>query len=222
MTLPVTLTLSTLLSYLIGAIPFSLLIARAHGVDVRKVGSGNVGATNVLRSVGRAAGITALLLDALKGFLPAFLIPYAICKYTGVPTEPVIPIACAAAAICGHVWPVYLRFKGGKGIATSAGALIALAPSAVLVGLIGWIIILALSRYVSLASIMAAIIIPAVAWYLYSPAGILLPCSLTAIGLLAIVRHRSNIKRLIQGNESKISLRKKVKPAQDSEETTSE
>ena len=209
MSLPVILAPAALVSYLIGAIPFAYIVARAHGVDVRKVGSGNVGATNVLRSVGKAAGASVLLLDAAKGFLPTFLIPYAFAACTqDTPSTP-LAIACALAAICGHVWPVYLGFKGGKGIATSAGALIALAPAAVLIGLIVWIIVFFLSKYVSLASIIAAIAIPAVAWYLYLPEGMLLPGTLTLIGILAVAKHRSNIQRLINGNENRITLGKK-------------
>jgi glycerol-3-phosphate acyltransferase PlsY len=212
MTSLVILIPAAILSYLIGAIPFSLLIARAHGVDVRKVGSGNVGATNVLRSVGKAAGITALLLDVAKGFGPTYLIPLAFANCADVGDAPLLPIICALSAICGHVWPVYLKFRGGKGIATSAGSLIALAPTAVLIGLIAWIIVLFGSRYVSLASIAAAAVIPGVAWYLYSPEGMLLPCTLTVMGIMAILKHRSNISRLLSGSESKISLGKKTKP----------
>lgn len=209
MSLPVILAPAALVSYLIGAIPFAYIVARAHGVDVRKVGSGNVGATNVLRSVGKAAGASVLFLDAAKGFLPAFLIPYAFASCTHEEPSTPLAITCAVAAICGHVWPVYLGFKGGKGIATSTGALLALAPVAVLIGLIVWIITFFLSKYVSLASIIAAIAIPAVAWYLYLPEGMLLPGTLTFIGLLAIAKHRSNIQRLINGNENRMTLGKK-------------
>jgi glycerol-3-phosphate acyltransferase PlsY len=210
MSLPVTLTLSAAASsYLIGAIPFAYIVARLYGVDIRKVGSGNVGATNVLRSVGKVAGVTVLLLDVAKGLLPTFLIPYAFTACTQGEQSTPLAITCALAAICGHVWPIYLRFKGGKGIATSAGALIALAPAAVLIGLIVWIIVLLVSKYVSLASITAAVAIPAVSWYLYSPEGMLLPCALTVIGILAVAKHKSNIQRLIKGNENRITLRKK-------------
>ena len=210
MSLPVMLALSAAVSsYLIGAIPFAYIIARLHGVDVRKVGSGNVGATNVLRSVGKLAGVTVLILDVAKGYLPALLIPQAFTAYTQGEQSTTLAITCALAAICGHVWPIYLRFKGGKGIATSAGALIALAPAAVLIGLIVWIIVLLVSKYVSLASITAAVAIPAVSWYIYSPDGMLLPGALTVIGILAVAKHKSNIQRLIKGNENRITLRKK-------------
>ena len=159
--------------------------------------------------MGKVAGITALLLDVAKGFVPTFFIPMALESYTGSPVDSIVPIACCISSICGHVWPVYLKFKGGKGIATSAGALIALAPAAVLIGLICWVIVFSITRYVSLASVIAAAIIPGVAWHLYLPTGQLLPWTLTAIGVLAIIRHTSNIGRLIKGNESKISFRKK-------------
>ncbi len=210
MSLPVMLTLSAAVSsYLIGAIPFAYIIARLHGVDVRKVGSGNVGATNVLRSVGKVAGVSVLLLDVAKGYLPTLLIPHAFTAYTHGEPSSTLAIACAMGAICGHVWPIYLGFKGGKGIATSAGALIALAPAAVLIGLVVWIIVLLVSKYVSLASITAAVAIPAVSWYIYSPDGMLLPGALTVIGILAVAKHKSNIQRLIKGNENRITLRKK-------------
>lgn len=203
------LVLSSVLSYLIGAIPFAYIIARHYGVDVRKTGSGNVGATNVLRSVGKTAGITTLFLDATKGFLPAFLIPLAVeSRMINMPGH-TLQIVCAFSAICGHVWPVYLKFRGGKGIATSAGALIAMAPSVVLAGMMVWVTVFAASRYVSLASIIAAAVIPIAGWYVYRPEGLLLPLTLILIGSLAVIKHKSNIQRLIKGTESRISFSKK-------------
>lgn len=197
-------------SYLVGAIPFAFIIGKLYGVDIRKTGSGNVGATNVLRSVGKKAGITALILDIAKGFIPAFFIPGLAAGCASDPSaEQLLRIICGIAAICGHVWPVYLGFRGGKGIATSAGALIAIAPEAVLIGFIVWLITFSIFKYVSLASIAAALAIPCIAWYIYSDAGTLLPWTLTAIGLLAVLRHRTNIQRLARGTESKISLKKK-------------
>ncbi len=218
MPLPVILPTAAVVSYLIGAIPFSLIIARIHGVDVRKVGSGNVGATNVLRSVGKSAGITALLLDMLKGFLPTFFFPVLCMSFSDTAPETGLKIICAVSSICGHVWPVYLKFKGGKGIATSAGALIALAPAAVLSGLIVWVVVVSLTRYVSLASILAATAIPILGWYLYHPEGPVLPATLTAIGILAVARHHSNIRRLIQGKESRISFSKKEPKVKEMDE----
>ena len=123
------------LAYLLGAIPFGLLIARANGVDIRKVGSGNIGATNVFRALGKKWGILAFTCDALKGFIPASLFPF-LAKTIGAPgDDSVLSLVCACLAIAGHNWPVYLRFKGGKGVATSVGALIGLAPSAAGIGL---------------------------------------------------------------------------------------
>lgn len=204
------LALSSLLSYLLGAVPFAYLIARHYGIDVRKTGSGNVGATNVLRSVGKAAGITTLFLDAAKGFLPVFLLPaFLKAFFTFEAPQHLIEVVCAVSSICGHVWPVYLKFKGGKGIATSAGALVAMAPPAVLSGLIIWILVFSLTRYVSLASIVAAVVIPMAGWYIYPSEGPLLPVTLTLIGCLAVIKHKSNIQRLINGTESRISFRRK-------------
>lgn len=201
------LWLIVLISYLIGAIPFGLLIARMRGVDIQKVGSGNIGATNVLRSVGKPWGILTFACDALKGFLPVLLLP----RLAGTP-HALLPIACAMAAILGHNFPVYLRFRGGKGVATSAGALLALAPAAVAVGLAAWALVFFTSRYVSLASIVGAVVIPVAGWWLYRP-GLALPVFLSVLGGLIILRHRTNIQRLLNGTENRFARGKDKTPA---------
>jgi glycerol-3-phosphate acyltransferase PlsY len=193
-------------AYLLGAVPFGLLIARMRGVDIRKVGSGNIGATNVMRSVGKPWGIATFALDAVKGFVPAFVFPRLL-------DDPAawLGIGCAAAAILGHSFPVYLKFKGGKGVATSAGALLGLAPASVGIGLATWCAVFFTTRYVSLASIVAAAVIPLASWVQYlvqtlhatSLRGCLLPLFLTLLGILIIVRHKSNIRRLINGTENR-------------------
>ncbi len=198
-----------LLAYLIGAIPFGLLIGLARGTDVRTCGSGNIGATNVFRSVGKGWGSLALLLDALKGLLPALLFPLAVATLTETAPDHTLRLFCGCAAVAGHNWPVYLRFKGGKGIATTAGALIGIAPAALGIGLLAWVVTFALSRMVSLASLLAAVVIPAAAWWLCADDGIATPMALTVLGLSAIWRHRSNISRLVAGTESRIELGKK-------------
>ena len=189
--------LAILAAYLLGAVPFGLLIAKSRGVDIRQVGSKNIGATNVLRSVGKPWGILTFACDALKGYLPAAWFPALAGSAAGW-----LGMACALAAILGHNFPVYLRFMGGKGVATSAGALLGLAPAAMGIGLVVWAALLFAFRYVSLASIVAAVVVPAAGWWLYrgSP---LLPGFLTALGALVIVRHRANIQRLRAGTENR-------------------
>ncbi|MBP7828588.1 MAG: glycerol-3-phosphate 1-O-acyltransferase PlsY [Kiritimatiellae bacterium] len=189
-----------LAGYLLGAVPFAFLFARLNGVDIRKVGSGNVGATNVFRAVGKGWGIATFAADALKGFVPAWLFPL-LARRWGVECGPGLGLLGGCAAIAGHSWPVFLKFKGGKGVATSAGMLLGVAPAAVGIGLLAWIAVFAAARFVSVASIAAAVAVPAAAWFLYGRAGWLLPAVLTALGLLVIWRHRSNIARLRRGEE---------------------
>lgn len=191
-----------IVSYLLGAVPFGYLIARAKGVDITKAGSGNIGATNVFRTVGKGWGLLTFVLDAAKGFIAAFALPRA-AAWVGLPPTQVRPVAicCACLAVAGHNWPIYMRFKGGKGIATSAGALLGIAPIAAAIGVVSWTVIFLLTRYVSVASILACIILPAAAWVLYAKEGRLLPSALTVLGLVAIWRHRSNIRRLLSGTE---------------------
>ena len=197
------------LAYLLGAIPFGLLIARANGVDIRAVGSGNIGATNVFRAMGKGWGILAFSCDALKGFISASVFPLLAKTLWAFDGGAVLPLVCACLAIAGHNWPVYLRFKGGKGVATSAGALIGLAPMAAGAGLLTWALVFVATRYVSVASIAAAITAAGAAWFFYAQTGILLPVVLTALCGLVIGRHKSNIQRLIHGSENRFEFKKK-------------
>ena len=198
-----------LAAYLLGAVPFGLLIARAKGIDIRKVGSGNIGATNVLRSVGKPWGYLTFALDALKGYVPAALFPM-IGNWAGQDFQSLenAGLWCGLAAILGHNFPIYLGFKGGKGVATSAGALLGIAPAAVGIGLVVWALLFFPFRYVSLASIGAAAAIPAAGWLLYRGNGPTRPVALTVLGLLVIWRHRSNIQRLLNGTENRMGSRK--------------
>lgn len=195
------------LAYLIGAIPTGFLLARLKGVDIRKVGSGNIGATNVYRCVGKSWGILTFILDFLKGYLPAavfpLLIPCCSKEFSGVP----LSLLCGCMAVIGHNWPVYLRFRGGKGIATGAGALLGFAPSAMLIGVIGWLIFFLVTRYVSLSSMLAAVLIAAGSWWIYH-GQILMPVTLSLMGVIIIWRHHGNIKRLLNGTEYRFSIRK--------------
>lgn len=206
MAIPAMIALFGILSYLLGAVPFGLLVARARGIDIRKVGSCNIGATNVFRCVGKGWGILTFLLDALKGFVPACLFPLLLGRLTGQPAPPASGLVFMLLAIAGHNWPVYLGFKGGKGVATSAGGLLGVAPAAVGIGLAVWVAVFALSRYVSVASIVAAAAVAVSAWLLYASAGLLIPIAMTLLAAVLIVRHRANIRRLMQGTENRFEF----------------
>jgi glycerol-3-phosphate acyltransferase PlsY len=192
-------------AYLLGAVPFGLLISKAKGIDIRQHGSGNIGATNVLRVLGKPLGITTFVLDALKGFMPAFVFPHL---FAGALDPAVLSVACGSAAIIGHNFPVFLGFKGGKGVATSAGVLIGIAPLAALIGLGAWALFFFTLRYVSLASILAATVVGAAGWWIYS--GRLIPTVLSILSALVILRHRANITRLLNGTESKFTRKDKT------------
>ena len=151
-----TIAILTGLAYLFGALPFGLLVAGSRGIDIRKQGSGNIGATNVFRCVGKGWGIFTFVLDALKGFIPAFVFPMVGNLL------PEYGVLFGLAAIIGHTFPVYLKFKGGKGVATSAGMLLGVAPLVVGIGFFCWAVCLAVSRYVSLSSVVAAMAVAAV------------------------------------------------------------
>lgn len=198
------LTLLTLLAYLIGSIPFGLLISKAKGQDIRTMGSCNIGATNVLRCMGKPLGITCFVLDVLKGFLPAFLFP----KIGTCGSE--FGILFGTAAILGHNFPIFLKFKGGKGVATSAGVLLGVAPLAVAVGLFVWALVFKISGYVSLGSIIAALVVIIAGWARVRNYGIVTAIALTLLGLLTIYRHRTNIQRLMNGTENKFRRKSKV------------
>ena len=198
-----------ILAYLLGAIPFGLLIALAKGVDIRAVGSGNIGATNVFRAVGKGWGILAFTCDTLKGFISVSVLPLLAKTLWAFDGGAVLPLVCACLAIAGHNWPVYLRFKGGKGVATSAGALIGLAPMAAGAGLLIWALVFVATRYVSAASITAAITVAGAGWFFCAQTGILLPVVLTALCGLIIGRHKSNIQRLIHGSENRFEFKKR-------------
>lgn len=199
-----------LLAYLLGSIPSAVWVGKAfYGIDVRKEGSGNAGATNTIRVLGAKAGVPVLLMDVLKGWLAVFLIAFFIPEsFTELQTT-YFRIGAATAAVLGHVFPVFAGFKGGKGIATLLGVGIALYPFAVLVVVGIFILVLLISGYVSLASITGSVSFPFIVIFLFHPG--MLPLILLAIfvGVFVPLTHRKNIKRLYNGTESKFSLRKK-------------
>ncbi len=217
------------LAYLSGSIPFGMLIARMHHINIREHGSGNIGATNVWRTLGTRAGLTCFVLDVLKGFLPVFFTGLAtgLLHTTPIPaTDAWLWLAVAAAAILGHMYPIWLGFKGGKGVATGFGTLLGLYPVLTwpaIGALLIWIVLAKTTRYVSLASCCAAVSLPL--WLALSLVLMrqtdtnaidaltdttslpwLLTMSLLAIFIL--IRHRSNIGRLIAGTENKIGQKK--------------
>jgi glycerol-3-phosphate acyltransferase PlsY len=200
---PLTTAAIGLGAYLLGSIPFGLLIARARHIDIRTVGSGNIGATNVLRCVGKGWGALTFACDVFKGFVPAFFFPALACTGPEDPNRISLGLLFGALAIVGHNWPVFLRFKGGKGVATTVGALLGVAPGLVGIGFLAWLLVLLATGYVSLASILAAVTIPIAAWWQHADGPIVLPGALTLLGLLVIWRHKTNIKRLFQGTENR-------------------
>jgi glycerol-3-phosphate acyltransferase PlsY len=185
-------------AYLLGSIPFSYIVARRRGVDVRTVGSGNVGATNVMRSVGRGAGLAAFALDFLKG-TAATLVAMSIERDGG------LPALAAATAVLGHMYPVWLRFRGGKGVATGAGAFLPIAPVPTIAALVAFGLALAATRYVSVGSLAGCATLAAVAFVLRGPSAVAFAA--TATGLLVLWKHRANLARIARGTENRLGAR---------------
>jgi glycerol-3-phosphate acyltransferase PlsY len=207
------LTFGTVLiaSYLLGSIPAGYLAGRLARVDIRKVGSGNIGATNVTRVLGRRYGYLVFAIDFLKGLVVVRLsILLAQTQFGGKYVE-LIGIIAAVACVLGHTFPIWLQFKGGKGVATSAGALFGLLPLATLVGALIWFIVFKLTRYVSVASIAAAIALPIVIFIMIGRGGanreVLFSFSI-CLAALVVLRHRSNLVRLMRGTEPRFQKRK--------------
>jgi glycerol-3-phosphate acyltransferase PlsY len=196
-----------LIAYLLGSIPFGYILVRVfRGEDVRATGSGNIGATNVARKA-PGLGIATLILDAGKGFAAVALVPICVMRLGGYNYWLTAGIA-ALFAVIGHVFPVWLRFKGGKGVATGVGSFIALAPKAVLIVLLIFVVIVAAFRYISLGSIIAAAAFPVFAWLFYryqaSPAVF---AAMVCASALIIAKHHENIRRLLAGTEHRFELK---------------
>jgi glycerol-3-phosphate acyltransferase PlsY len=190
--------------YFLGSIPTGFLWAKARGIDIRKVGSGNIGATNVMRALGKGPGLAVLLIDTLKGFVPVYVAPRLFPDVD----RTTLQITCCIFVIAGHNWTCWLRFKGGKGVATSSGALLAFLPVPFLCAFGVWAILFAIWRYVSLASIGGAVAMPL--------ATLVHEKNMTTViftGILAVVviyKHKSNIQRLLAGTENRIGPRKET------------
>ncbi len=197
---------TALAAYLMGSIPTGFLVAKARGLDIRSVGSGNIGATNVFRYLGVPAGVSVLVADAAKGWLAvavaARLISGWLSPGGGAETREWPAICAGFCAILGHNYTCWLYFKGGKGIATSAGVLAALAPWALLIIFGIWVVVFALGRYVSLASIAAAVSLPLAAWLTTRDSA--LTAATAVMTVLAVYKHRANIKRLLSGTEGRL------------------
>ena len=190
-------------AYLLGSIPTGYLVARAKGIDIRTIGSGNIGAANAFRILGKPAGIFVLVADGLKGFAAcAWLADFVIQLFAVAPDQiENLRIVAGISAVLGHNFTCWLKFKGGKGIATSAGVYFALAPLAAGISLGTWMVVFVLSRYVSVASIAAAAALPTAVWLTKDSR--FLGIVTTVLGLLAIFKHRGNIQRLLNGTEQR-------------------
>lgn len=217
--------LVVLAAYLLGSIPTGFLAAKARGIDIRSVGSGNIGATNAMRALGKPAGIAVLLGDALKGFAAVAWMTPAIYDWIEPHYFGLAPGFAAAAAavqmkfkvmagifaVLGHNYTCWLKFKGGKGIATTAGVYLALAPLPLLIALFIFFLALLATRYVSVGSISGAIALPAAVW-ISPPHNLLLGVVTTALGLMAIYKHKSNIRRLLAGTENRLGTKSQSQP----------
>lgn len=197
------IAISLLTAYLIGSIPTAYIFARfLKGVDIREHGSGNVGATNVYRIFGKIPGFAVLFIDILKGFLPVFILPVMLNANNSVIGPGLYKMLIGTSVISGHVWTVFLKFKGGKGVAATSGVLMAIVPDMFLICLGVWILVLILFRYVSLSSIIASFSLPIASIALGKPISITV-FSLT-ICIIGTYKHKQNIYRLLRGEEKKI------------------
>jgi glycerol-3-phosphate acyltransferase PlsY len=198
-------------SYLLGAMPFGLLAGLARGIDIREHGSGNIGATNAMRVLGKPIGLAVHALDIGKGFAASFLLARLFAR-GNAELVAIFGIVCGSAAILGHVFPVYLRFRGGKGMATSLGVFVGLAWLPTLIAAVLWLVVRQVTRYVSVASMASVVSIP-VTMALFAkwrrPEFIVFGI---VIALLVIARHKSNIRRLLAGTENKIGQAAPAEP----------
>lgn len=190
-----------ILGYLLGAIPFAVIIARSKGVDIFSFGSGNPGATNVKRACGKFAGNLCFFLDALKGFLAAIL-PVWVSMFVEISDVRILCVAGLLAAIAGHMYPVFTKFRGGKGVSVTIGGLVAFMWAAILIGLIIWVAAYYSTKYVSVASILMAASLPISSPFLYGAASIQTALAVF-LAFAVIYKHKSNIQRLLNGTENR-------------------
>lgn len=186
-------------AYLLGSIPVGVVLARLKGQDPRTVGSGNIGATNVMRAAGKTIGIITLLGDIFKGFLPTWLaVSYGL--------SPIFVVAIGLAAFLGHLFPVYLGFKGGKGVATALGVFLALEPAAIPILFVVFIAVLLLWRYVSLGSLVGTALMPVLLLLFHAPTDYIVGSLI--VGVLIFWKHSENIRRILAGTESKFTSKR--------------
>lgn len=192
------MTAAIVAAYLIGSVPFALILARRWGADLRRVGSGNLGAANVLRASGVTAGVLVAVLDVMKG-------AFSVALASRFSDNAAVPAAAGFAAIVGHIYPVWLRFRGGKGVATACGVFSMLAPAAVPPAIAVFVVTVWVTKYVSLGSVLATATLPPLAYALGTPA----PAVVAAFAASAIIifRHRSNLERVRTGTERRIGVR---------------
>ena len=193
---PLNIALVSIVGYLLGAISFAVIVARSQGVDILKYGSGNPGATNVTRALGSKFGNIVFASDALKGFVAAGW-PLLWMGEAGLQ----LGIIGLIASIIGHSFSVFLKFKGGKGVATTMGGLVAIMPIVLLIGVAAWAAIYFTIRMVAIASILFAVSLPISAYWLYGSGDLRLTLGVV-LGVLIVLRHRSNISRMLQGTEN--------------------
>jgi glycerol-3-phosphate acyltransferase PlsY len=194
-------------SYLLGSIPTGYWLGRLRGIDIRQQGSGNMGATNVLRVLGTPSGILVLCVDVAKGFLAVSLLPHL----TTFPGLDYVRVGCGLAAVLGHTYTCFLRFKGGKGVATTYGVLLALAPVSTILVFLIFAGVVALSKYVSLGSLVTAVLFPIFIWLLgESGQGFSILALAGLVGVAVIWKHRANIRRILDGTENRLG--KSAKP----------
>jgi glycerol-3-phosphate acyltransferase PlsY len=217
MSAPAACTIALLIAYLVGSLPFGFLIARyVAGVDIRKSGSGNIGATNVARVLGKKLGIAVLVLDCLKGALPTLILPPVLTDSATFRLH--LAVLSGTAAILGHMFPCWLKFHGGKGVATALGVALALGPLSTAAAFVVFVLCVALTRIVSLGSILAACTFCGVELWQLRPTPFgdetwSLAAFSTLVPLLIILRHRSNLARLLRGTEPRFQFGGKSEPA---------
>jgi len=201
------IVLAAVAAYLLGSIPFGYLAGLSRGIDIRTAGSGNIGATNVFRVLGRKLGIATLLLDVFKGVAAVAVIPMSVWYALSLDGAPplTVEMVCAVGVLAGHALPLFLNFRGGKGVATGLGIIIGVAPWTALLGIGVWLILFVSTRYVSVGSIGAALTAIAAVWFLDNTREphALVPTIVSVLSVFVIIKHHSNIGRLIQGTENR-------------------
>ncbi len=199
-------------AFLLGSVPTGYLVAKAKGVDIRQVGSGNIGATNVARALGKGPAIVVFVLDVLKGLAPPLLLPLVVPSLGMDPT--LAALSAGVSAIAGHVFSPFLGFKGGKGIATGLGALLGAVPLVGCLALSGFLVTVVICRLVSLGSIVSVIVMGASAFVIY-PKTPAIGIVLSVLAVVIIVRHKANVSRIIAGTEPRLSFAKRKTEGED-------